>query len=628
MKRTYYFLFCFLLPITLFAQNKKVVNSASDLPNPYFYVRFLAGERFFNEPEHFRNLAQPLYDSLYMSLEKYEIRDAQTVSNYYLHLAYLSFGLQQDSEKLRHFLGLSRQFAIKKTDKLLAGYVLDVLILALNNTQTDTANLGFEFEKQLFDRLPKQPNKIEKEVINKTYLGFYYKSDLVEAGKQKRKKFEMDTQSEAYLKDKASYGKINQNDALNLCKSYITTKYIAPHRKIIEIAHEKWLKTVKTPEVSQENIWLERSVALTETDGKAPVIVAIWDTGVDIETVPESKRWTNPNEKLDGLDNDGNGCVDDIHGINFNIDNSADNALLSKQMLDSSDLKQLDSLVTDGKRTSDSITKPKLKYKKDGYYHNFIHGTHVAGIAAEGNPYVRIMVVRQETKNDSLNRKEREKSRLASKNEPNVSWEMLAIEESKKQAQSKRSIGLYLKTNKARIVNMSWTTPSKNDIRSHFTNTPNNQVIENIYNANRSAVYEVVNQSPEILFVAAAGNANDDPNFQEKFPAGFDLDNLIVVGAVDKAGNATSFTGTGAGIHVYADGFEVDSYVPGGTREKLSGTSMATPQVVNLAAKIWAIKPNLTVKQVKELIINNGDKNSEGHLLIHAKRTIEAVNKM
>lgn len=52
---------------------------------------------------------------------------------------------------------------------------------------------------------------------------------------------------------------------------------------------------------------------------KRSVIVAIIDTGIDINHQElKDSIWTNPGEiDGDGLDNDGNGFVDDIHGWNF-----------------------------------------------------------------------------------------------------------------------------------------------------------------------------------------------------------------------------------------------------------------------------------------------------------------------
>jgi len=59
--------------------------------------------------------------------------------------------------------------------------------------------------------------------------------------------------------------------------------------------------------------------AYEKTGEKRSVIVAIIDTGIDIKHQElKDSIWTNPGEIAgDGLDNDGNGFVDDIHGWNF-----------------------------------------------------------------------------------------------------------------------------------------------------------------------------------------------------------------------------------------------------------------------------------------------------------------------
>jgi subtilisin family serine protease len=72
-------------------------------------------------------------------------------------------------------------------------------------------------------------------------------------------------------------------------------------------------------------------------------------------------------------------------------------------------------------------------------------------------------------------------------------------------------------------------------------------------------------------------------------------------------------------VNVHANGFEVESYIPGGQRLKFSGTSMASPQVTNLAAKLFALDPALTPAEAKALIMEGCDKDGRVNLVSPAK---------
>jgi len=88
-------------------------------------------------------------------------------------------------------------------------------------------------------------------------------------------------------------------------------------------------------------------------------------------------------------------------------------------------------------------------------------------------------------------------------------------------------------------------------------------------------------------------------------------------------GKETDFTSYGDTVAVYADGYEVESYVPGGSRIKKLGTSMASPNVANLAAKLIALDPSLTPVQVIELIKKGATASEDGRLhLINAKASV------
>jgi len=88
---------------------------------------------------------------------------------------------------------------------------------------------------------------------------------------------------------------------------------------------------------------------------------------------------------------------------------------------------------------------------------------------------------------------------------------------------------------------------------------------------------------------------------------------------VDIAGDETSFTSLGK-VDIYANGFEVESFVPGGNRIKFNGTSMSSPQVLNLAAKLLALEPSLSAAQLRRLILDGSDEK------VLQTRTIRLMN--
>jgi subtilisin family serine protease len=140
------------------------------------------------------------------------------------------------------------------------------------------------------------------------------------------------------------------------------------------------------------------------------------------------------------------------------------------------------------------------------------------------------------------------------------------------------------------------------------------------------ALTQAMASAPEILFVTAAGNSADDPTFNDAYPSGIVLPNLVSVGAVDKAGDEASFTSYGKTVLLHANGYQVESYVPGGRRIAFSGTSMASPQVTNLAAKMLAVKPTLKPAEVIDIMRKTADRSEDGRrTLINPKKALEAV---
>lgn len=109
-------------------------------------------------------------------------------------------------------------------------------------------------------------------------------------------------------------------------------------------------------------------------------------------------------------------------------------------------------------------------------------------------------------------------------------------------------------------------------------------------------------------------------------PASIVLPNLLTVGAVDQAGDEASFTSYGPTVKVHANGYQVESTIPGGERIAESGTSMAAPQVTGLAAKMLAVNPKLQPAELIRIIVATADKTPDGRrVLINPKRAIAAA---
>ena len=177
------------------------------------------------------------------------------------------------------------------------------------------------------------------------------------------------------------------------------------------------------------------------------------------------------------------------------------------------------------------------------------------------------------------------------------------------------------KDQKLRVVNMSWrygASAYEGMLAWHNVGASpeeRKQMARRLFAIERDALREAIASAPDILFVAGSGNEDNNADFQEYIPAGLNLPNLLTVGAVDKAGEETSFSTFGKTVVVHANGFEVESLLPGGDRVRFSGTSMASPQVANLAAKLFALKPELTVAQVRQAIVDSAERKGRVNLV-------------
>lgn len=365
-------------------------------------------------------------------------------------------------------------------------------------------------------------------------------------------------------------------------------------------------KLVDGNQVARTDVWTERLVALAPDMRAKPVVVGIWDSGTDVALFKAAKL---PGIAFDRDMNPATALVRPMGAAEARLPVLKQYIKGSMDMqaaIDSPDARALKQRVSTLKQ--DEVKQFIEDLSATGMW---VHGTHVAGIAVEGNPFAQVTAVAMHFNHEAV--------------PPLPTEERVA-----RGAAAFRKAVEHFRDAGARVVNMSWRYgPSNYEAALAYHNvgkTPEERkrMALHLFDVEKSALEAAIAGAPEILFVAGAGNEDNSADFAQYIPAGLTLPNLITAGAVDQSGVETAFSTFGNTVVVHANGFEVTSFAPGGEKLRLSGTSMASPQVANLAAKLFALKPELTPTQVKDLILRGAERNGRVNL-INPKKTLGFV---
>lgn len=269
------------------------------------------------------------------------------------------------------------------------------------------------------------------------------------------------------------------------------------------------------------------------TSNTTPVIVAVVDTGVDVQHEDlKDVIWVNTSEiPGNGIDDDDNGYIDDINGINTLVRDSAGKATVN-----------IKDTHSHGTHVSGTI----------GARQN--NGIGIAGIASN----VKIMGIRTVPNNGD---------------ETDIDVAEAFV---------------YAARNGAKIINCSFGK-SSNEGRQLIPDT-----------------LKYIGEKYGVLVIAAAGNDSSDIDKNPTYPASHPSENLLIIASTQSNGRMSGFSNYGViGVDVAAPGSNVFSTTPGNRYESMSGTSMATPTTVGVAAEILSHNPDLTVSQLKEVLIKS-----------------------
>jgi hypothetical protein len=593
------------------------IEKADDLPRHTYEVKGKAVD-LIRDPALLLALARAVETDLHADLEAYEIADKTTLKGYYQTLGTIAM-MEGRYEEYRELLQEVIALEDKEAQRLLAGLVPLAWIDAIGQTETPFEEAFATALRQRVRNLPYET--VEASVKQQKGMMEIVTPTLIEGMAQAQLQPVLDQ----------SGGTLTKDMALGLVGQGFAVHSVLPHKHVIVEVLGEYLDAHA---VQKENIWAARDVDLTGRGDLHPVVIAVWDSGVDEPIFAElGQIWTNPAEIAgNGLDDDGNGYVDDVHGIYWDlkakltpdplypVEEVEDRRLLQARMKGFRDVQMsIDSPEADAlKKEMAAMAQSDVQPFLEGVsaYGNHSHGTHVAGIAAHGNPAARLMNLRITFDHKMIPDKP-------------------TLQDMRDMADAARRTVEYFVANGVRVANMSWgmgVADLEAALAQH--NDPadpqeRKALAREMFEILRTALTEAMASAPSVLFVAAAGNSNNDNVFEEMIPSSIDLPNMLTVGAVDAAGDETSFTTFGK-VDVYANGFDVMSYVPGGDQLALSGTSMASPNVVNLVGKMLAIDPSLDPTTVKKIIVETAEIRPAGErtvLLQHPARALAAVEE-
>ena len=594
----------FGIATTAIAQGKPRIEKAADLPRFSYWIDGSV-EDIIRDDAKFRRFAADVRRDAESVLNGYQIDDRATLRQLEGELAQLDF-LEGNFDSALQRAARIKALQEKPADKLMSGLQLRAMIAAQRKAG-DRASEAYRTEagRLIEADLAQMPYDVVQNEVKEAKAGAEIASEALTLG---------------YVRN-VIQPTVDKAGALSsdLAPVVINAKYrlvaSLPLKPTLIDTYGRYLAAHK---VDKPDIWAARNVRLPDAKPYAKVNVAVWDGGVDTALFADRLVKDGGKPAVIAFDRYAKPATGDLQPIPAELKGRIPQ--MKSRLKGFSDLQSnIDSPEASEVKQYLSTLKPdeyKGAIEELGLAGNWMHGTHVAGITMAGNPYARLVTGRIE-----------------------FDWHLLpdpcpSKDLVERDARNQQAYVDFFKRNGVRVVNMSWGGSVKGIEEQlevcNIGKTPDERktIARDYFEIQKTALTKAFASAPGILFITAAGNSNEDASFVEDIPAGIVLPNLMTVGAVDKAGDEASFTSYGPTVVVHANGYQVESVIPGGDKLAESGTSMASPQVANLAAKILAVNPKLAPAQVIKLIRDTADKTPDGRrTLVNPKKALQKVEE-
>lgn len=604
-------------PQTEAAPVKPKIEKLDDLPRHTYPVQGSVVD-LVTSADKFAPFAAQVRANVEQDLATYDIEDKTTLKRLKGTLLTLDL-LEGKNDEARSLITELQGLEDKPALKLLTGFITEVRLDVQDQTkQTNLTDPAFQqaLQKELTDRTNALPWDVVQDELKQLKGGFEIRSRNLLLG-------EVQSEIDPAVKLTGSLSDDLADTVIGIRSALVIS---LPLKEPVVAA----LNAVIQPHtVAKADIWKAREVNLSPDEKATPVVVGIWDSGVDPQVYP-NQLFVDPEKSLIITSGPNKAYEVDAHGLAFDLHSNRVHGELYPMGDNVNRLPELKSQIKGILDIQASVDSPEalaLKTKLGALsqdqvkpfledlelFGNYVHGTHVAGIATAGNPFARILIARLTF-------------------DYHLIPEKPTLEQTRKDVIAYQTYVDYFKQHGVRVVNMSWGGSLKDVEDALEKNGVGNaderkKEAREIFDMDRDGLFKALQGAPDILFIVSAGNSDNDVKFDEMVPSSFVLPNLITVGAVDQAGDETSFTSFGDNVTAYADGFEVDSFIPGGSHLKLSGTSMASPEVTNLAAKLFALDPTLKPGDVIDLIKGGLEAAPKDKriLLLNPKKSVELL---